>query len=164
MPLKIPMTAQTSPTAVSQDNRSQTWQIELLYDGACPLCLREVNFLRRKDAGRGIISFVDIAALDYEPQQHAGIDFETAMGVIHAVKADGSIICGVEVFRQVYDALGIGWIYAATKWPVVGPLVDKVYEIWADRRLAVTGRPGLQEILQERQKALEECGDRCGTE
>jgi predicted DCC family thiol-disulfide oxidoreductase YuxK len=37
-----------------------TWKIELLYDGKCPLCLREVNFLRQKDAGRGIVSFVDI--------------------------------------------------------------------------------------------------------
>ena len=158
------MTAQPSSTAPQLDESSPTWQIELLYDGGCPLCMREVNFLRRKDAGRDIISFVDIAALDYDPQQHAGIDFETAMGVIHAVKADGSIIQGVEVFRQVYDALGIGWIYAATKWPVVGPLVDKLYELWADRRLAATGRPSLQEIVRERQKALDACGDRCRVE
>lgn len=128
------------------------------------MCVREVNFLRRKDAGRGIISFVDIAALDYDPQQHAGIDFETAMGVIHAVNSDGAVIRGVDVFRQVYDALGIGWIYTATKWPLVGPLVDKLYELWADRRLAVTGRPTLQEIVRDRQQALDGCGARCRTE
>ena len=158
------MTVQTSPANTDLNNIDQTWQIELLYDGDCPLCLREVNFLRRKDSGRGIISFVDIAALDYDPQHHAGIEFETAMGVIHAVKADGSIIRGVEVFRQVYEALGMGWIYAATRWPVVGSLVDKLYELWADRRLAMTGRPGLQEILRDRQQSFENCGDRCRVE
>ena len=29
------------------------WKIELLYDGECPLCVREVNFLTKKDRGRG---------------------------------------------------------------------------------------------------------------
>ncbi len=163
------MTAHPSSIAPQRNESSPAqhppgWQIELLYDGDCPLCVREVNFLRRKDAGRGIISFVDIAALDYDPQQHAGIDFETAMGVIHAVKSDGDVIRGVDVFRHVYDALGIGWIYAATKWPLIGPLVDKLYELWADRRLAVTGRPTLQEIVRDRQQAMDGCGDRCGVE
>jgi predicted DCC family thiol-disulfide oxidoreductase YuxK len=32
-----------------------TWKIKLLFDGACPLCLREVNFLKRKDGDRGSI-------------------------------------------------------------------------------------------------------------
>ncbi|HEY9740679.1 MAG TPA: DCC1-like thiol-disulfide oxidoreductase family protein, partial [Coleofasciculaceae cyanobacterium] len=27
-----------------------SWQIKLLYDGECPLCVREVNFLRKRDA------------------------------------------------------------------------------------------------------------------
>ncbi|MGH2414824.1 MAG: DCC1-like thiol-disulfide oxidoreductase family protein, partial [Microcystaceae cyanobacterium] len=36
-------------------------KIKLLYDGKCPLCLREVNFLKKRDAGRGLIAFVDIA-------------------------------------------------------------------------------------------------------
>ena len=158
------MTARMSASYTERDRNVRPWKIELLYDGDCPLCMREVNFLRRKDSGRGLISFVNIAALDYNPELHAGIEFETAMGVIHAVKADGSIIQGVEVFRQVYEALGMGWIYAATRWPVVGPLVDKIYELWADRRLAMTGRPGLQEILRERQQALETCVDRCRTD
>ncbi|NJO20033.1 MAG: DUF393 domain-containing protein, partial [Spirulinaceae cyanobacterium RM2_2_10] len=59
--------------------------IKLLYDGECPLCLREVRFLQRRDAGRGLIAFVDIAAPDYEPAANGGIDFATAMGRIHAI-------------------------------------------------------------------------------
>lgn len=157
----------TSPTPIAPPSCSETaspnWQIELLYDGECPLCLREVHFLRQKDAGRGIVSFVDIADLAYDPEQHGGIDFETAMGRIHALLPDGSVIRDVEVFRRVYAALGMGWVYAATKWPLVGPLVDRIYDIWAHKRLAIAGRPDLETVVADRQRRLEDCGngDRC---
>ena len=130
------------------------WKIKLLYDGECPLCVREVNFLQKRDRGRGLVSFVDIADDDYDPRENGGVDFATAMGRIHAVLADGSVIQNVEVFRRVYEILGIGWIYAATKWPIIGPVVDALYGIWADWRLAVTGRPDLQTILAEREERL----------
>lgn len=38
--------------------------------------MREVDMLKRRDAGVGKISFVDIAAEDYSPKDNAGIDFE----------------------------------------------------------------------------------------
>jgi predicted DCC family thiol-disulfide oxidoreductase YuxK len=46
---------------------STPWKIKLLYDGECPLCLREVNFLQKRDAGRELIAFVDISDLNYNP-------------------------------------------------------------------------------------------------
>ncbi len=143
-----------------------TWQIRLLYDGGCPLCLREVNFLTKKDAGRGLVDFVDIALDDYDPADNGGVDFETAMGRIHAVLPDGSTVKNVEVFRQVYDVLGMGWIYAVTKWPVIGPLVDWVYDIWADWRLKMTGRADLATLVAEREARLAACDveGRCKTD
>ena len=133
----------------------QLWQIELLYDGECPLCLREVNFLKKRDAGRGLVAFVDIANDNYTPEEHGGVDFETAMGRIHAVLPDGTVIKNMEVFRRVYEILGMGWVYAATKWPVIGPVIDILYGIWADWRLALTGRPNLASIVALRQQRLE---------
>ncbi len=134
---------------ITQDS----WQIKLLYDGECPLCVREVNFLRKRDAGRGLVAFVDIASPDYSPEANGGIDFETAMGRIHAVLRDGTVIKNVEVFRRVYETLGMGWVYAATKWPVIGTIVDALYGIWADWRLAITGRPSLETIVAKRQNS-----------
>lgn len=131
-----------------------TWKIKLLYDGACPLCVREVNFLQKRDAGRGLINFVDIADLGYQPEAHGGIEFETAMGRIHAVLPDGTIVKNVEVFRYTYEILGMGWIYAATKLPIIGRLADAAYGLWADWRLTLTGRPNLAAIVAERQKHL----------
>ncbi|NJK76262.1 MAG: DUF393 domain-containing protein, partial [Microcoleus sp. SU_5_6] len=54
----------------SESIAAPSWQIELLYDGECPLCVREVNFLKKRDAGRGLVSFVDIAEDGYNPQSH----------------------------------------------------------------------------------------------
>ena len=139
-----------------------SWQIKLLYDGECPLCVREVNFLRKRDAGRGRVIFVDIADDEYTPEANGGVDFETAMGRIHAVLPDGTVIKNVEVFRRVYEILGMGWIYAATKLPVIGFIADTLYEIWADWRLALTGRPNLATIISDRQKRIEcKALDRC---
>ena len=147
---------------LEQTNSSPSWKVKLLYDGACPLCVREVNFLTKKDAGRGLIAFVDIADDNYNPQENAGISFEAAMGRIHAILADGTIIENLEVFRQVYDALGIGWIYAPSKWPLIGSLLDRIYDIWAAWRLKFTGRPNLDTIIKQRQQRLEcQNGDRC---
>jgi len=152
----------------SQATDSQ-WQIKLLFDGDCPLCVREVNFLKRQDSDRGLIKFVDIAADDYKAEDNAGIDFETAMGRIHGILADGTVIQNVEVFRQIYDLLGIGWVYAITKLPLVGRLADALYGVWADYRTILTGRSDLKTIVAERQQRrqslvngnIEGCGDRC---
>jgi predicted DCC family thiol-disulfide oxidoreductase YuxK len=119
------------------------------------LCVQEVNFLRKRDADRGLVAFVDIAADHYTAEANGGVDFETAMGRIHAVLPDGTVIKNIEVFRQVYEILGMGWIYAITKWPIVGRLADALYERWADWRLRLTGRPDLATIVSERQRRLE---------
>ncbi|MGD1860851.1 MAG: thiol-disulfide oxidoreductase DCC family protein [Leptolyngbyaceae cyanobacterium] len=140
--------------AVSEAN---DWQIKLLYDGDCPLCLREVNFLQKKDAGRGLVAFVDIADDDYTAAENGGVDFATAMGRIHAILPDGTVIKNVEVFRRIYSILGIGWLYAPTRWPILGPIVDKLYDIWADWRLQVTGRPNLKTLVAEREARLQTC-------
>ncbi|MFM6439154.1 MAG: thiol-disulfide oxidoreductase DCC family protein [Microcystis panniformis] len=158
----MPSLPTKSAETLENSTLSPSWKIKLLYDGECPLCLREHNFLQKQDAGRGLVAFVDIAAENYTPEENGGISFAAAMGRIHAVLADGTILQNVEVFRQVYDILGIGWIYAATKWPVIGFLVDIIYEIWASWRLTLTGRPNLTTILAERQKRLEcNASNRC---
>lgn len=151
----------TSPSKPVQPETTPSWKIKLLYDGDCPLCLREVNFLRKRDAGRGLVALVDITDDDYNPDENGGIDFETAMGRIHAVLPDGRVIRDVEVFRQVYEVLGIGWIYAITKLPVVGALADRLYGIWADWRLRLTGRPDLATIVAERNQRLCQSEGRC---
>jgi predicted DCC family thiol-disulfide oxidoreductase YuxK len=125
--------------------------LTLLYDGACPLCLREVEALRSRDQGRGRIVFVDIDAADYDPAAHAGISYREAMGRMHAIAADGRVIQDVAVFREAYRLVGLGWLYAPTSWPLVGLLVDGLYRLWAHWRLRLTGRPDLETVCAGRE-------------
>ncbi len=158
--------AQAESSQTAAESPQPSWKIKLLYDGACPLCLHEVNMLTKKDAGRGLVAFVDVDDDSYNPAENGGVDFETAMGVIHAVLPDGTIVKNVEVFRRVYEVLGMGWVYAITKLPVIGPLADAVYGVWANLRLKVTGRGSLAEVVAAREQRLAACDEsgRCRVE
>ena len=127
-----------------------SWEFRLLFDGACPLCVKEVNFLRAKDAGRGRLSLVDLASDDYDPKENAGIDYETGMKTIHGIDSTGGVFTGVEVFQKAYDAVGIGYIYAFTKIPALLKAANAIYDVWAKYRLNVTARGSLEEHLKAR--------------
>ncbi len=141
----------TSTSNSNQKSLESSWRVKLLYDGDCPLCMREVRFLQKKDAGRGLVKLVDIADNNYNPNQHCGVNYKTAMGRIHAILPDGKILTDIEAFRYVYEVLGMGWVYAVTKVPVVGKIANWVYSIWAKLRLSLTGRPDLETIIAERE-------------
>ena len=119
---------------------SETWRIKVLYDGECPLCSREIRFLESRDRGRGRIQFEDIADAAFDPGRY-GVDTGTLMARIHGVLPDGGIVEGVEVFRQAYAAVGLGWLLAPTRWPILRSLADWAYRVFARNRLRWTGRP-----------------------
>ncbi|CAI5955974.1 unnamed protein product [Closterium sp. NIES-64] len=146
--------AQASPVqaATADESEGDTWQLKLLYDGDCPICMREVDFLRGRNKEFGTLKFVDIAAGDYSADENAGVQYEAAMGSIHGIRRDGTVVTGVEAFREFYEAVGLGWVYAITKFPPVGALADAVYEIWAKYRLPLSGRPSLQAVIEERRR------------
>lgn len=129
-------------------------ELTILYDGGCPLCVREVGFLRRRDermhpqAPR--LAFVDIDAPDYAPERQGDISYRDAMGRIHAIDAAGAVLRDVAVFRRAYSLIGLGWLYAPTGWPLLGPLVNRAYGLWARARLRLTGRPDLDSLCDAR--------------
>ncbi len=123
----------------------------LLYDGACPFCLREVSMLRRRDEGRGRIHFVDIDAPSYNPAAYAGISYRDAMGRIHGLREDGTVLRDVAVFREAYRLVGLSWVYALTDWLPAGALADGVYRFWARWRLRFTGRPDIDSLCALRE-------------
>ena len=111
--------------------------------------------LRRKDAEKNLIDFVDIASPEYSPADNQNISFEEAMGKIHAITNEGEVVTNIEVFRRLYDLVGLGWVFAITKTEPFGTIVDKVYDVWAKYRLPVTGREDLDIILAKRKENAE---------
>ena len=129
-------------------------KLTLLFDGGCPFCQREVSFLRSRDS-LGFISFVDIDSPHYSPDIYSGISYREAMGRIHAITSSGEVLKGVRVFREAYRLVGLGWVYAPTTRPVLGPLVDEFYRLWARWRLLFTRRPSLDQLCKVRELSKE---------
>ncbi|PKA50818.1 Uncharacterized protein AXF42_Ash007473 [Apostasia shenzhenica] len=141
--------------AQHNDQSSNSWKIKMLYDGECPLCLREVNMLRERNQSYGTIKFIDISSDDYSPEENLGLDYKTAMGRIHAIQSDGTVYTNVEAFRRLYEEVGLGWLYTLTKYEPISSIVNAVYKIWAKYRLQLTGRPSLEKILESKKKEVE---------
>lgn len=102
-----------------------TYPLTLLYEETCPLCKLEIDNLKARDRD-GLLRFVDVSAADFDPEPY-GVPLAAMLEAIHAVKADGTLIRGVEVFRLAYAAVGLGWITRPTGWPLLKPLFDRAY-------------------------------------
>jgi predicted DCC family thiol-disulfide oxidoreductase YuxK len=112
--------------------------VEVFYDGDCPLCMREIRMLMRKDRANRIV-FTDIAAPDFDASAY-GTTYAELMERIKGRLPDGTWIEGVEVFRQLYRAVGFGWLVAITRLPGLSHLLSLGYRAFAANRLRLTGR------------------------
>tara|TARA_B100000900_G_C20137507_1_gene536589 strand:- start:139 stop:528 length:390 start_codon:yes stop_codon:yes gene_type:complete len=122
------------------------YKLTFLYDGACPLCLRETDFLKKKDSSK-YINFVDIS-INYIPENFENISFKEAMSNLHGILSTGEIIYGVDVLAYSYELVGLGWIYFPTKLPIISNLVRFLYKFWAKYRLNLTGRDNLEKLCE----------------
>ncbi|QQE12700.1 DUF393 domain-containing protein [Planctomycetota bacterium] len=112
--------------------------ITVLYDGKCPICMREIRSIKKRDA-HNRINAVDIASPDFSPGLF-GLTTEQVNGRIHAFLPDGTCITGMEVFRQIYSSLGFGFLVNWTRFPVAKQTTDKLYDLFAHNRFRLTGR------------------------
>jgi len=110
-------------------------EFTILYDGTCPICQREIAWLRRRNK-QNRLGFQDIHADDFEPR-HLNKTIEHLMAEIHGIYADGTVIKGMPVFRATYTAIGLGWLMAPTDWPVLRPIFDALYAWFARHRLSL---------------------------
>jgi len=112
--------------------------IEVFYDGECPLCMREIRMLRRFDKKKRIL-FSNIADKSFDPSS-LGLDHTAMMEKIRGRLPSGELIEGVEVFRRLYSAVGFAWIVALTRVPGISHTLDVAYRWFAKNRLRLTGR------------------------
>jgi predicted DCC family thiol-disulfide oxidoreductase YuxK len=108
-------------------------QFKLLYDGDCPFCRREVEWLKRCDRNDKL-ALEDIAALGFDPARY-GLTREEVMGSLHGILPDGRVVSRVEAIRQAYRAVGLGWLVAATRLPIIRGVLDGMYGLFARNRI-----------------------------
>ena len=140
---------------------SSIYPLTLYYDANCPVCALEMDHLRSLDDERKLV-FVDIAAPGFdtlpEGATPAAMDAE-----IHALRADGTLIRGVEVLRLAYAAVGLGWVMRLTGWAPLRPLFDAGYLLFARhrRRISRVAAPLIDAIRAARARRMAERMNRC---
>jgi demethoxyubiquinone hydroxylase (CLK1/Coq7/Cat5 family) len=115
--------------------------LTVLYDGACPLCRREIGHAQRLAAGRGGagIAFVDIAGsgcpLPDAPTQ------AQLLARFHVRRADGTWLDGAAAFAEMWSRLpGWRWLARIARGPGMLPLMEQAY------RGFLRLRPALQQV------------------
>ena len=121
---------------------------QLLYDGACPICRREVLWLhhRRPQA----IEAVDISADGFDSAVY-GLSLEEVDAALYGVRPDGSITVGMSSLREGYRLAGLGWLIAWTGWWPARPLFDAFYRQFARNRMRIGRLLGRED----------DCSDHC---
>jgi predicted DCC family thiol-disulfide oxidoreductase YuxK len=108
----------------------------MYYDGACPLCSREVSHymsLSRKNEskiGRKTLDFVDISLGDTGYLGSVfGVDAEMAMRRLHVIDAKGRLHTDSRAFAALWLELPYWrWLgYFATSVPLFFPVADILY-------------------------------------
>lgn len=103
----------------------------LYYDGKCPLCLAEVEWLRSKGANKNV-ELIDIKLPGFVPPENYTI--QDLDKVIHMKLKDGSYVKGLDATYGLYAAVGLGWMIAPLRWRAVRYISDKAYVYFANNR------------------------------
>jgi predicted DCC family thiol-disulfide oxidoreductase YuxK len=120
------------------------YPIIVYYDGACKLCRSEMNNIAARDhASRLVLIDCNTPSFDYAA---LGIAKVAMLNEIHARKADGTWLRGVDVFIAMYHAVNLGWVARAMAHPRVKPLAMAFYP-WFVRNRYWLSQLGLHKIM-----------------
>lgn len=113
--------------------------LSVLYDGACPLCRREIALYRGLRSERAL-RFVDVSDASALPPQATR---EQLLARFHVQLADGTLISGAAAFLTLWAHLpGWRWLARAGRLPGMAWSMERVY------RLFLRWRPALQRIAR----------------
>jgi|TARA_R110002153_G_scaffold273196_2_gene443370 predicted DCC family thiol-disulfide oxidoreductase YuxK len=121
-------------------------QLTVFYDGYCPLCLAEMNHLKKLNK-EAKLNFVDIQEPSFSVV-YPHLSWSALNARIHAQLPDGSLISGLDVTYLAWKLVGKGWVYAPLRWPIIRWFADLAYLGFARHRYTLsfwlTGKRRLQ--------------------
>jgi predicted DCC family thiol-disulfide oxidoreductase YuxK len=101
----------------------------LYYDASCPLCSKEIKHLR--DLQKGGLYCADIHT---ELPDDLSEQKENMLGILHLYKKNGDCIQGLDATVEAWSHTAYGWAFRVLRWPIIKPMADKLYLIWAKKR------------------------------
>ena len=128
-----------------------TQKLQVYYDGACPLCRREIAFYERRAGGR--IDFIDVAAAADAGVLGAGLDRAAALSRFHVRDSEGLLLDGAAAFAALWRATpGLAWAGRLLRGRAALWLAERGY------RLFLRIRPALQWVMRG-EAATTPCAD-----
>lgn len=114
-------------------------QLTVYYDGACPLCRREIAIYQSAE-GADRLSFVDVARAE-ACGPAADLDRERALARFHVRDSEGRLVSGAAAFGAMWLALPrwrwLGWL--VTRRPIT-PIAEAAYRGFLKVRPAIQRR------------------------
>ena len=102
----------------------------VFFDGACPLCRREIAHYRRVDRAQRL-RWVD-AATETKVLAAHGLDMERAMAELHVLDGNGGWHRGVDAFLVIWSRLpAYRWLARLVSAPGLRPLLGYAYRHFA---------------------------------
>ncbi len=118
---------------------SEAASLSVLYDGACPLCRREIALYRGLRSEQDL-RFVDVSGASALP---SATTREQLLARFHVQRADGTLVSGADAFLTLWAHLpGWRWLARAGRLPGMAWLMERVY------RLFLRWRPALQRLAR----------------
>ena len=114
----------------------------VLYDHACPLCRTEMQRLKRQDKYARLV-LIDINSAAFS-EQTWGVSRAEAARALHVLTPANDWLVGMPAIRHVYEQVGLGWLLAITRWPVISSVADLAYRTIAPNRQLISRWLGLQ--------------------
>jgi predicted DCC family thiol-disulfide oxidoreductase YuxK len=115
--------------------------ITLLYDGACPICVREMARLAARDRANRL-GFIDIAQADFEAYAY-GTTLHAMLTQVHGVDSKGRLLIGIDCIAVAYTAVGLGWLVWPLKIELTKPIWSRLYQWFARNRYRVSRFMGI---------------------
>jgi predicted DCC family thiol-disulfide oxidoreductase YuxK len=115
-------------------------KLTLFYDGACPLCQAEIQFLSRRNQA-GLLDFVDINSERFDAD-NVGISCEQALAAMYGQYANGVLIQGVAVFPEAYRRANLPFLAWMFSRKSLQPVLQVGYRFFAKNRHAISSLLG----------------------
>jgi predicted DCC family thiol-disulfide oxidoreductase YuxK len=106
--------------------------ITLFYDGGCPLCRRQVAWVKHRRK-QDDVHFIDIRAQGFDPAQW-GRTCDELMGRMFALDGEGRWYTGMDSIRALYAVLGYRGRVRLSSLPGLDTMLDRLYLAVAKRR------------------------------
>jgi predicted DCC family thiol-disulfide oxidoreductase YuxK len=119
----------TNHTTDDVTNLSHACTDILFFDGQCPLCTKEIEWLQKYQCGT--LSFQDIHTLtndEYRPSK------ETMLQSLHLLINGKEWVRGLDATARAWSHTPYGFIVRPLRWYIIRGIADSIYQRWANKR------------------------------